>query len=405
MADAGQQLSDEQARQDAVLDALELGHADHERRLKALENAPPPEVPPEPPENPAPNPPPPGTDPGDRWGINLGKPQDPNKPWRVDTPLDGFGEINMAYQAVLYPVAHTIRFMDKNRINDDLNPPAWDEWEDALAWQVKLCNACAGHFWLNTHYRMNADMVKRTTAFVRANLSPALKTLVGWANEPWIGDQTDVGRQIKADTGAELGADAFFDFWARRMRETFAAAKSADPGCITVMETQTASTWVTGKLHDRIDDYDAIGVTCYYGPGLGNTPPNTISLDGLFQMSEAKLVNKEIPRLRDQLDFCAAHGKLAVSYEGGNHYALPVWQRSGREQVVQAMIDAQRDPRINTLYGRLLDVWNSHPAATKHRCHYNFIEQWTEHGAWGLGESLDTIIQSPKYRYAAGVAV
>lgn len=385
------EISIEKLKQEQALHVKALD--EHNNRLTKLETGVP--IPPPDPE-PDPNP-----TPSNRWGINLGERQYSDKPWRPDKALLPDGTLNPEYVRLLKPVAHTIRFMDKNEINNLISPPAWSYWVKDLDWQIELCNRCSSNFWLNFFVDSTITFIGDTILYIRNRLNHNLKIIVAWANEPWIGDSTDVGRWMIAQSEEQLGGDKFFDLWASRCRRTFEAAKNADPSCITVLETQTASTWVTEKLHSRIPNYDALGITCYYGPGLGSTAPSSLTMNELFDFAHNKLYAKEIPRIQDQGAFAEANNKLLVSYEGGNHFAIPEYQHAGRESLVKTLIEANYDSRILTMYDDIIEAYID-AGGSDYRCHFNFLDTNDKYGCWGLGETLDTLETSTKYHHATG---
>lgn len=396
MADAGQQLSDEQARQDAVLDALELGHADHERRLQALEDAQAPTDPVDPPDPPTPGVP--GTR---RFGCNVGF--EHGKDWTPDKPtLPG-------YEDALKPVARTLRFMDWWDTNDDLNAGGGitDAQKAMLDEQIDLCNRLGSHMYLCLLFHDSGDIINYKINRVKQRLNPNLTLYVEWANEPWNGKSTNVARElIRLAGGAELGEDAFFDAWAKQVNNAYIVVKYAMPEAVTLLGCLTANPWVTKQLHKpgRVNPayLDGHALTFYFGSGLGGTPNPGTTVDQILASADAKITDKEIPRIQEHAAYSKSLGLRVVGYEGGPHFTIDPKLHTSHANVWRNMNQANRDPRIVPLCDRVARA--AEAAGYEQLCWYTYLSLYDQWGSWGLGEDLNTIETNPKYRYAAGVA-
>lgn len=398
MADAGQQLSDEQARQDAVLDALELGHADHERRLKALEDAQTPTDPTDP-TDPGPGPviPPPAGG-LKRFLVNLGFVGRSNGTHPDNPTLPGYADL-------LGDIAGVIRPMNANRINDymrvvnGIDEPHYYEqqtWRQALMWQAKLCNDCAADFYFNLPFHASDAFVREAVAFIRSLLDPSLSIWVAWCNEVWNGNAAPY-REVKAITGHGMGGGedlVFFDYWAGRLDDVFGAARAADPSCIRVVETKTSreGTWITGKLHQRLrSNYEAVAVTNYFSPDADDLREG-MTADEVFESAREHWRNDELVWQREGIKWATDRGKMAIAYEGGQHFV----DYEHRTNLVKTLEACQHDPRMAQMYRDVVAEFDA--AGATMASQFEWIGWWDQHGYWGVAPTLAQVPGSLKYK-------
>jgi len=330
---------------------------------------------------------------GDRsFGCNVGFYQ--HKDWSPDKPDDP------RYAGLLKPVGHTIRTMDWDRVNDYVDE-SYDEAK--LDKQIALAVACDADFYLCLRYYDGLEEITAKVRRIREGIGPDKTLYVEWVNEPW-NPAFATYKEIKSITGQDLGGDMFFDLWANRAEHAFMVAKQTDPTCKTVLGCQTANPWVAKQVEKRLDpdvEPDMHGLTWYFGAGIGGTPRPDLDATDILEHADAKLENKEIPRVRDHIAYSKSIGREVIGYEGGSHFTIDPRLHESHKGVWRAMNEANRDPRILELYRDMVAAWKD--AGGGPMLHYNFLSIYDKWGSWGLGESLDTITQSTKYRYAAGL--
>ncbi len=334
----------------------------------------------------------------------------PTGPWR-DTDVTGWeGELDIEYVDTLKAIVqgNPIRFMDAWRTNGDLNRNGGisDGQRQMLDRQIELCNACGSDFYGNILFYDSRATIEYKVGRVRQRLNPDRERYWEWINEPWnLG--TNVSKEIQRLSGRERfggGADlAYFDVWAAHNSDALRIVKDADPDCITVLGCHTANPWVAEKVEDRMTfKPDAHGLTAYFGSGLGGTPNPDTTVDDILTASAAKIESKEIPRMIASIAFAKSLGRQTIAYEGGPHYTLKAELHESHRGVWQAMNQANRDPRIIPLIERVDSAWFA--AGGGKSIKYTYLSLYGPWGAFGLGEKLNTIRQSVKYRHAAGVA-
>lgn len=207
------------------------------------------------------------------------------------------------------------------------------------------------------------------------------------------------------------------------------------------------------------DSFDAVAIAPYFGSYLGNPWPNAYAVhreilrnwmdddDGgmgkLFEEIRKKdandrpiavtplhdLVLKEAPNgavaqsrswMETYRDTIARnpdprYRKPIVAYEGGQHLSQSGYQCKGKDDPnpdppdcpeIEAafrtnwkklMIDANRDPRMGKALEEMMTDWRATEGQTF--VHFNFVGSFSEHGAWGLRESLfHGLDSSPKWK-------
>lgn len=408
---SGDRLNIEQDAQTAAIDALELGHADHERRISALESVPPPPVIPPvvtpppviiPPDPPAPD--------GRRFGCNAG--------YKDDTTWSPEGNhADPRYALHLAPVAKCLRF-EWWRANDDVNKGGGltDERKARVKRYVSLCNQLGSdiHYCFLLHD--NEATVRWIVKYVRQNLRVGATKFFETANEVWNGgsynsDGVDIptGRAVYLEICRlsgwpnywKDGNTAWFQTAAEIFSKQFKIIEDEDPGAITVLGCLTANPWWMDGVQDRMTMLPkAHGCTFYFGAGIGSNPLTNLTVDQLFAASEAKLP-KEIELIEDHANASKARGMLILGYEGGPHWAIAGNKHNSHPIVWKNMNKANRDPRMVPLCERIAAA--AEKAGYIRLNWYNYMTLYDVHGSWGLGENLDTITTNPKYRFAAGL--
>lgn len=302
-----------------------------------------------------------------------------------------------------------LRFMDWQRVND--NPISrWDTRTlptsstqagphgVAIEHMVALANAVGADPWFVMPYAAEAEYIRNFARYVRANLAPDRTVYVELGNEVW-NDMFPAAQQARRE-GLALGMGGGDPFRAQMARY---AQKSRDAlklwteayadrteRLVRVVSTVNAfpdsAEMVLGD-GDTARWVDALSTAPYIHLGTGGRGSSPADVDWVFaQMDKA---------IRETMDFAQRnrviadrHGKRFIAYEGGQHLVMQDLDFAAR---------IQRDPRMERVYARYLEEWQSRfgdrmmlYASTAPISHY---------GSWGLREYAgQPIAETPKVR-------
>jgi hypothetical protein len=92
-----------------------------------------------------------------------------------------------------------------------------------------------------------------------------------------------------------------------------------------------------------------------------------------------------------------SHGVHLVGYEGGQHL-VAYGGAENNQALVDKLIAANRDPRMRSIYSKLLDAWYTN-SDNGLLMLFDYIEAPSKFGSWGLLESQEQRMETaPKYQ-------
>jgi hypothetical protein len=295
--------------------------------------------------------------------------------------------------------------MNANRINDymtavdSIDAPhyyASQTWRQALTWQAELCRRIGADFYYNAPFHASAKFNAEAVGLIRSILDADQRIYVSWCNELWNGVAAPY-KEIERIVGVGMGGGekvVFFDCWAQQLDATFAAARSADPGCVRVLETKTAKdgTWISGKLHERITGgYDAVALTTYFSPDEADLRDD-VTVDQVFASAADHWRNDERVWQLAAIKWAADRGKAPIAYEGGQHFV----DYKHRPAVVAVLRRCMDDPRMAQMYKLKMDSFFD--AGGLLDAQFEFIGWHDHNGTWGLADSLKNLAGSLRYQ-------
>ncbi|HEX4354757.1 MAG TPA: hypothetical protein VHZ95_17625, partial [Polyangiales bacterium] len=147
---------------------------------------------------------------------------------------------------------------------------------------------------------------------------------------------------------------------------------------------------------------DVLAVAPYAGHSIANDLVEKGKVDSIAVAQILDMLEQSIPaHVRDSTSanqkIARAHGLHLVAYEGGQH--LVAYGGSENNQtLVDKLIAANRDPRMGSIYRKMLDAWYSQSDDGLMML-FDYIEAPSKFGEWGLLESQEQPMQSaPKYQ-------
>lgn len=310
-----------------------------------------------------------------------------------------------------------LRFMDAGGTNNS-TISSWDErptWDDAT-WQgrgfpveviVALGNVLHRDIWVTLPHKADDDFVRNYAEYVRDHLDPDLKVYVEYSNEVWNGifKQNRYAREQGA--ARNLGKNIYhagWRFYSERSVEVsriWEAVFGGTDRLVRIMATQTADPWMSNLLLSHKDAWkhvDALAVAAYFGAdfeGEHALSREGLTLDKLFEY----LATENIPRLLEILkknrEVADKYDLPLVAYEGGQHL-VGVGEDVNNPELTKLFQDANRDPRMATLYLQLYRGWK-HIGGTLF-VHYAAPSLASKWGSWGITEYLYAPRdEAPKY--------
>lgn len=334
----------------------------------------------------------------------------------------------------------TLRFMDWMQTNDSeqkdwenrpkLTDATWVKKGAPLEVLVALANKQKANAWFNMPHLASDDYIAKFAQYVKTNLDPSLKAYVEYSNEAWNwqfqqaqygnvqgrakwGDKGDAWMQWNGMKSAQI-----CDIW---KKQVFGEKDKSRVVC--VMGTQTAwrgledsvlqcPAWAAqGNEPCYKHGIDALGITGYFGGGLGNKENVEQVLswrkdpDGGFEKAFTQLTKggllKEGDTIQATIEAFSYFQKVAtaknlkmVVYEGGSHI-VGIGDPVNNDQLTEFLIAVNRHPKMYELYTEIFNSWKKAGGTLFN--HYVDVSQPTKWGSWG---ALDYVTQetSPKYK-------
>ena len=273
--------------------------------------------------------------------------------------------------------ARLVRFGERPVVED----ARWAERGVPLEVMIDLCNATHTDMWLTIPDTWDDDAVAKAAALVHARLAPALALYVESSNEVWNGIFPQAVRARERGLKDKLAGDPFeaqLKRHAARSVEIFRAFEAAfeRPRLVRVLASMAATPNASAVLLDAAGAHvDALAIAPYVGGSIAD-PGTATSVDAIFRALGADVA--ALPDLvRAHKVLADAHRVRLIAYEGGQHLVGDF----------DAMTAANRDPRMKSLYARMLQVWRDNGGGLF--VHYLDVAAPSKFGRWGARESVD----------------
>lgn len=382
----------------------------------------------------------------------------PNHAKNIACWMPGYGDgTRVFHEKFLDRLApfHVIRFMDWNNTNTSNTRQV--EWSDrrrpdfstfSLSFgsfhsvgipggvpyetMIKLCNDTGKHMWINIPYLASEDHGRQLARLIRDTLDPDLKLFLEYSNEMWNGTfihMRGYGGDIPKDIYGQYPTYGMNYGWMsakffRIFEEEFAAQPNSQrPGLVKVLAGQGDNEeYFRDAMRVALDvsKPDVYGLTNYFGYDSSRfwTDAKGMNLDFNLDQRTPENLNRAIDNLEEKLlvngalysrwrhavHMAAEFGMPVIAYEGGSHaHLLDGWMQT-KEYLVQFMYALNSHPRMQTLYRRMLDSFNTAGAHMPNFFH--LCNPWAPWGPWGILEYQEQPLdQAPRYRAAMEYAL
>lgn len=333
-----------------------------------------------------------------------------------------------------------VRFMDWGATNGHANSrwsertrpstPQGGERGVAYEYMIDLANRLDTDAWLCVPHKADDAYVEALAQLVKARLSPKHKAYIEYSNELWNGIFSQT--RWAAEQGCKAGLNKLGQYsgsceddgaryWAgikwnaRRTGEIIAIFDrvfGADKGRIVrVIAGHAHNEHMNEVLVSALEDKainrsgtraDVLSIAPYLGGSLASDLAEqgkaaSISVSDLLDKLEGLVRSDVAEATRNNYKIAQRHGLRLNAYEGGQHL-VAYGEASANGAFVDKLIAANRNPRMRSIYTRMLDAWYENSGQGLMML-FNFAETPNKYGAWGLLEGQEQqLSQAPKYQ-------
>ncbi|WML90788.1 hypothetical protein RCF98_00190 [Thiothrix lacustris] len=291
--------------------------------------------------------------------------------------------------------------------------------------QVELANQLNAHPWFNIPHNASETYIREFARYVEAHLNTGLKAHVEYSNETWNGIFWAYHYVLKK--GEELGSPTDpwrgANFYAKQASKVFQIWEDEFGGTqrlVRLLATYQNDANRTERMlaySDTKNHVDAIATGGYFYACWRNDDTNlpacndsnkipkplvnATSVDDIFAAIDNANDPFGMEGLKNQFIKQAAvaekYGKALYAYEGGQHLTIGGEIATDRKQNMLDLLQAaNRDPRMGEHYQRLLDAWKS--AGGQTFMLFSVPHTFSQYGSFGIKESLNQPRSSaPKY--------
>lgn len=333
-----------------------------------------------------------------------------------------------------------VRFMDWGNTNNNplqhwsertrMSTPQAGPRGVAIEYMIDLANRLGAGAWFCVPHRADDQYVEEFAKLIKAKLDPKHRIYIEYSNELWNG----IFEQAKwvEQQGCKIGLNKLGQYsgscqedgpryWAgvkwnaRRSGEIFKIFDKVFAGesqrLTRVLAGQAQNehlnevlleSFASAAINPARGKADALAVAPYIGGQLaaevaeqGKTA--SISVRELLDRME-KLIGPELSETTaHNRKIAEKHGMRLVAYEGGQHL-VAYGPASNDRAFIDKLIAANRDPRMRSIYMRMLDAWYAQSGNGLFMA-FNYVETPNKFGVWGLLEHQEqSMSEAPKYQ-------
>jgi hypothetical protein len=333
-----------------------------------------------------------------------------------------------------------VRFMDWGAINghelgkwsERTRPstPQGGERGVAYEYMIDLANRLDADPWVCVPHLADDGYVEGLAQLIKARLKPGRKVYIEYSNELWNGIFKQTGWASEQGCKAGLNklgkypggcAEDGPRYWAgikwnaRRTGEiiaifdrVFAADKAR---VVRVIAGHAHNEHMNEVLVSALEDKainragtraDVLAIAPYLGGAVAmdiakQGKAAAVSVPELLDKLESLVRTDVADATRVNHKIAQQHGLRLTAYEGGQHLVV-YGDVSSNGAYVDKLIAANRNPRMRTIYARMLDAWYENSGQGL-MVLFNFAERPGKYGSWGLLEGQEQPLgQAPKYQ-------
>lgn len=295
--------------------------------------------------------------------------------------------------------------------------------QGGMAWEyvAQVANVADRDIWVCMHHLATDSYIEQVAKFLHANIKPGRRIYTEFSNETWNsgfpshaycqtqGDPTDTdplrrGYIYAMDRAAAIGRIFKNNCPGRVIKAVWGVQSSGGVGFMDYSLSRIKP--------ETMAEIDVISPAPYFGNYVASTNALRDAIHTAWGTSQAAALSEIFSQINTHLTAANSpydqmtewktradlYSKELIAYEGGQHLALRgVDYGSYAATVGEAMILANRDPRMADLYDEYLEEWHVRSGG-QIMCHYTdvFTPQQL-YGSWGLqeyeGESTTTALK------------
>jgi hypothetical protein len=263
-----------------------------------------------------------------------------------------------------------------------------------------LSNRLHADAWINIPHRASNDYVTQLATYLRDHLDRTLKIYVEYSNECW-NPQFEQARYCEQNGRAAYPQFTPFEaqlrWYSRRSVEIFKIFATVFGGTSRLVRTlgaQQGNPWTVDVVlnhDDAANNTDAVAIAPYFGHEYACDKYQQVKTWTLAQFfNDIKTVSLPLAwkNTKDCISIIKAKGKLAVAYEGGQHFTgAASWACNGVDTFEDAALnskfyDANVNAEMGNVYTMDLNKWRE--LGGDMYCAFSAVGNYSKHGYWGL---------------------
>lgn len=275
--------------------------------------------------------------------------------------------------------------------------------------QVELANQLNAHPWFNLPHNATEYYNREFARYVANHLKPGLKAHIEYSNETWNG--IFWAYHYMQEKGKDLGTSGWGGvyYYAKRASEIFQYWEDEFGGTqrlVRLLGTYQNDANRTDRMlaySDVKQFVDAIATGGYFYACWDRSLPacqdsskvpqplvEATSVDAIFAAIDNPSDPFGIEGVKNQFIKQAAvaqkYGKALYAYEGGQHLTVGTIAAERRQNMVDLLHAANRDPRMGERYQSLLESWKA--AGGQTFMLFSVPHTFSQYGSFGIKESL-----------------
>lgn len=300
---------------------------------------------------------------------------------------------------------------------------ALPQQQGEMAWDyiAQLANTADRDIWICIHHLMSDADIEQVARFLHATIKPGRRIYTEFSNETWNG-QFPVHEYCKP-LGDPADTDPLRRGYIYAMDRTAAIGrifKNNCPGrvikCVWGVQSSGGIGFMdysTSRIKvETMAEIDVFSPAPYFGNYVASTDALRNAIHTAWGTSQAAALNEVFSQIATHLadvngpysqmtawkTRADLYGKELIAYEGGQHLNIRGQDHGGYAATVgEAMILANRDPRMADLYDEYLEEWHTRTNGSLMIHYTDVFTPQQMFGSWGLqeyeGESTTTALK------------
>lgn len=286
--------------------------------------------------------------------------------------------------------------------------------------QVELANQLNAHPWFNIPHNATETYSREFARYVASNLKPGLKAHIEYSNETWNG--IFWAYHYMQEKGKDLDSNGWGGayFYAKQASKVFQIWEDEFGGTsrmVRLLGTYQNDANRTDRMlgYSDVRQYiDTIAMGGYFYAcwdrtnaqcqDSGKVPKPLVEATSLGDIFAA-IDNPNDPygmtgvknQFQKQAAIASKYGKALYAYEGGQHLTIAGTIAADRRQnMIDLLHAANRDPRMGERYRILLDAWKA--AGGQTFMLFSVPHTFSQYGSFGIKENLNqSRTSAPKF--------